>query len=89
MKNVGRRDGKIQRIRELTVRLCLLLISEATLIKSHQQDCPNMNGTRVTPTNMPDWWGEGLTPTRNYRQLRKAGGGKSTPADCTVPSGQL
>ena len=38
-----------QGIREFAVRLCLLVISKATSIKSYQQGCPNVSRTRTTP----------------------------------------
>ena len=48
------------------MRLCLLVISEATPIKSHQPDFPNMKRIRMTPKDTPKWTGEilqGLNPT--------------------------
>jgi hypothetical protein len=41
-------DCKSQRIWEFAVKLCLLAVSESILIKSHQQDCPNMRWTKTT-----------------------------------------
>lgn len=47
--------GKSQRIRKFTVRLCLLLISEATLINSHQSDYTNMHWTQSTQMDIYKW----------------------------------
>lgn len=56
----GPKDYLIQRIRKFAVRLCLLVTSEATPIKSRQYDCLNMSLTKTT--------------TKCYRQRRKAKG---------------
>lgn len=39
---------KRERVRELSVRLCLLVVSEAITIKSHEHACLNMSSTRTT-----------------------------------------
>lgn len=53
----GIENCKSQRIREFTVIVCLLVVSEVTPIKSHQYDCLNRNWRRMTPINMPKWMG--------------------------------
>ena len=50
----GQKGRKGRRAREFAVRLCLLVISEATLIKSHQHDNLNMSCIRTT-IDMPKW----------------------------------
>lgn len=58
---------KSQSVRKFSRRLYLLVTSEATLIKSHQQDCLEMSWTRVTPTNVSDCTEEnplGLNPAQ-------------------------
>jgi hypothetical protein len=52
------RDCKSQRNREFSVRLYLLVMSEATTIKSHHHDCIDMNRTKMTLTGMPKGLGE-------------------------------
>ena len=49
------KDCKSQKAREFAVRLYLLVISEATPIKSHQHDCLNMSWTRMAAMHMPNW----------------------------------
>lgn len=59
------KDCKSHRIREFAVRLHPLATSEATPIKSYQQDCPNESWTRMTPMSMPSHTGkspQGLNP---------------------------
>lgn len=51
-KRMGRKDWKRQRIRKFVVGLCLIMISEATFIKSHQYDCQQVSLTRVTSINL-------------------------------------
>ena len=43
-KNFRKEGGKTksQRLRVFAVRLCILVMEKATLIKSHQHDCLNM-----------------------------------------------
>lgn len=73
--------------------ILFLVISEASLIKSRQHDCPNMSRTRVTPMDMPKGTGKGpYGPfTKSYGQMRKAGSReksspeKSAPVGCPVP----
>lgn len=55
----GWKDYKSQRIKEFAVGLWLLLMSEATLITSHQMDYLNMNLTR-TIFSMLKWTEESL-----------------------------
>jgi hypothetical protein len=50
----GQRDSKSQMIWDFTVRLCLLVTSQATPTKSHQHDCPDVS-RRKTPMNMANW----------------------------------
>lgn len=54
-KHCRSRDRKIisQKIREIVVRLCLLAVSEGTLIQSHQHDCPNTRWTKMTAMDTP------------------------------------
>lgn len=64
------------RIRELTMGLCVLVMSQTTPLKSYQRDHSNVNWTRTrtTGTGKVDR-GKSKRPqphTRNYRQLRKA-----------------
>lgn len=39
----GQKDYKSQRIGELAVRVCLLVMSEAITIESQQYNCPNIS----------------------------------------------
>jgi hypothetical protein len=39
----GWKDQQSQRVRKFTMKLYLLVLSQATLIKSHQHVCPNMS----------------------------------------------
>jgi hypothetical protein len=66
-KHCRSRDRKIisQKIREIVVRLCLLAVSEGTLIQSHQHDCPNTSSIKMTPMKFQ-------LNTKSYRQLRNA-----------------
>jgi hypothetical protein len=57
-KRRRQKDCKSQRIRDFGVRLCLLVMSEAKPIESHQHGCPNMSSTRRTPMDMPQWMGK-------------------------------
>ena len=50
-KRMGRKDWKSQRIRKFVVGLCLIMISEATFIKSHHYNCQHVSLTRVTSIN--------------------------------------
>jgi hypothetical protein len=43
LQKKSQKDCKIQKIKELPVRLCLLVMSEVISIKSSQHDYPNMN----------------------------------------------
>lgn len=47
----GWKECKSHNNEKFAMRLCFLLISENTFIKSHQYDCPDMFGTRMTPIN--------------------------------------
>lgn len=42
------------RIREFTMRLCTLVISEATTIKSYHCGCPNVTSTRIIMTMLQE-----------------------------------
>ena len=56
------------------MRLCLLVISETTSIKSHQSDSLNMSWTRTIPIDMPKWVGKNpwsLNPIRKDKQTNK------------------
>jgi hypothetical protein len=85
-------------MREFPVRLCLLGMSEAAHIKSHQHACLNMIETRTTPVHMPKQTGRKpprlLPDTTNSRQLRKAGSRRAGPPQgrdtigCPVPNRQ-
>lgn len=59
-------------IKEFALRFYLLEMSEATPIKSHPHDCPNMNLTGRTVINMPTWTGRLQPYTKRYRQRRNA-----------------
>lgn len=56
-KKYGRRKKmSIFRIRDIVVRLCLLVTLEAALTKSHHHDYPDMSWVRIiTPANVPNW----------------------------------
>lgn len=79
---------------EFAMRLCLLEISEATAIKSHQHDCPNLSSTGMTPGNMPRWMEkspQGLNSIekisgnlRKLRREREPVSGKSISSGCSV-----
>lgn len=56
----GGKDVKSWGIREFTVRLGLLAMSEATAMKSHYQDCLNINSIRTTTVEMLMWKRESL-----------------------------
>lgn len=65
----------------LAVRLCLLEISEATLIKSHQHNYLNMTCTQTTLTDMLTWKGETRedpTLDKNLNKLRNAETGRNS-----------
>lgn len=92
----GQNECKSQRMREFTARLCLLLTSEATPIKSCQHDRLHMSWIRRIPTNMPNWMGIipwCLNPTQiTIDKWVKLGEGevvfprKSTPMSYPVPN---
>lgn len=54
----GQKDRKNQKTKEFTVRLCLLIMSQATSITPDWHDCPNVSWARMTPIDMPKWTGE-------------------------------
>lgn len=56
----GWKDCKSQRIREFAVRLYVLVVSEATPIKSHQHDCPKVKKDSSSRHSKVD----GRKPTR-------------------------
>lgn len=58
------RDCKSQEIKEFAVRLCHLIVSEATPTRSHQHDCLNLSWTRATSIDTPQCTesGRGLSP---------------------------
>ena len=58
LQKTRRKDCKKQRIREFTVRLCFLIMSEATLMKSLQHDSLNTSLIRITPVDMESGWGK-------------------------------
>lgn len=61
----------IFRIRDIVVRLCLLVTLEAALTKAHQHDYPNMSWVRIiTPTTMPKWM-EVSEPMRRQLYTKK------------------
>ena len=82
---------------EFSVRLCLLVTSEAAPIRSYQHGCPIISWTKMTPIDMPNWtekspWG--LNPTQrttgNWGELqeeRQSSPGESMPTGCPVPNG--
>lgn len=49
-----------QRIKEFAIRLNLLVLSEETPIKSHQNDFLNMSLTKKTSVDIPKWTGKSL-----------------------------
>lgn len=60
------RERKVARAR-VKIRQHLLVISDATPKHSPPSDCSNMNWTRRTPVDMPEWKGkgpDGLHPTQ-------------------------
>lgn len=70
-----------QRIKEFSVRLCLLMILEVTAINYHQYEYPIKSSTGKMK-NRHDKVGKAKTTgpqhyTKNYRHLRIAGGGRS------------
>jgi len=83
-------------IKEFALRFYLLEMSEATPIKSHPHDCPNMNLTGRTVINMPTWTGrlqpytKRLQATEECQEQEKepSPGRRSTPVDYTRPNGQ-
>lgn len=74
LQKIEQKDCKIQGIRECAVRVCLLVMSEATPIKSHQHGCLIMSQTwMITTKGMPKQAGK--TPQasmrhKNYRSQR-------------------
>lgn len=48
------KDCKSRRITEFSVRLCLLVISEAIPIKSYNYDCSNASWPRIAPIDVPN-----------------------------------
>lgn len=59
------------------MRLSLLVMSEATPIKSQQHDRPSMKRTRMKPTDMLKWMGEKLMrPQRSTQQMTRDKGRK-------------
>lgn len=65
-EGVGWKDYKSQRIREFSARLCLLVMSEAPHIVSHQQDCCNKR--RAIDTLM---WGVESSKELNFTKRTK------------------
>ena len=73
------KDCKSQEIKEFAVRLCHLVMSEATPTKSHQHDCLNMSGTRTIEMGRPMWSGASIgglrhthTPLRNFQWKKQS-----------------
>lgn len=55
------------------MRLCLLVTSDAILVKSHQPEHPNINRTKRKPTNILNAMGKascGLSPINLYKELQ-------------------
>lgn len=72
--------------------MSLLGLSEATHIKSHQYDSPDVNGTGMMSTGMQEWMGTSARPqhTQSYcnqgeRGVDWASPGKNTPTGFPVP----
>ena len=72
----GQKGGKSQRIREFAVRLCLLVISEATLVKYHQHEL-NSDDTNRHPKVGRENLLRTFSYPKNYRQLRNEGNRRS------------
>jgi hypothetical protein len=71
----GTKECKNQKIRRFTVKCCVLIMSEATLIKPHQYNHENLCRARTIPIDMLKRTGESkpmrLHPyTKNYSQVR-------------------
>lgn len=64
LQKIEQKDCKSQGIRECAVRVCLLIMSEATPIKSRQHGCLIMSQTRTTK-DMPKQAGK--TPQASIR----------------------
>lgn len=58
------RDCKSQEIKEFAVRLCHLVVSEATPTRSHQHDCLNLSWTTSIDTPQRTESSQGLSPTQ-------------------------
>lgn len=64
----------------IVVRLCLLIITEATPIKSKQHDYSYMKSTRMTTMNMTNWMDRKPTrPQPHIKNLKKSGKGRGCP----------
>lgn len=76
LQEKGWEDSKSQRIKDLAVRLCLLMTSEV-----HQHGHPRMCCTRLIPTNMAKYMRIAHKVSTLYkvlRELSKLGAGKNT-----------
>lgn len=59
-------DCKNQRIRGFTIRLCLLIKSEATHINFHQHDGLGESWTKTAIDTLKCWWGDRNTRSQPY-----------------------
>lgn len=64
-----KRGQKNCKNRDFSARFCLLVISGATPIGSHQHDCLNVSWTRMMPGNMPNWTGRIPRGSQIYAEL--------------------
>lgn len=74
------KNCKSQRIEEFSVRLCLLGMSEAPPINSHQHDCPSIIWRRTATIDMLLWTKEsyGISVLDKQLQLRNAKSGRNS-----------
>lgn len=73
-------ECKSQKIKEFAVRFCLLVLSEARHIKSHQSDCPNVeqNQDDINGHAKVDNVPETSIIHKNDRQLSPATSGRNS-----------
>lgn len=53
------------------MRPCLLVTSDAILVKSHQPEQPNMSRTKRKPTNIPNTMGKNLMWSQAYQPIQR------------------
>lgn len=79
-ETLQKKGQRYYKIRLFVMRLCLLIMSETTPVKTHAHDCPNMSWSRMATIGMPkqtrkDLWD--LNPIqRSIGQIRNVESGR-------------